>query len=285
MKNKVFKILMSILFLFGYVCLILPTALDTYSRIGQTTTISGYESIVEEMSNEKIEEAWVKSAEYNKKIAEEQTEKPYVYTESAEISDEYLSLPLENSDQLCSIVISKINVNVPVGHGTSDELLQKEAGHLYETSLPIGGASTHSVIAAHSALQSSELFTRLDELEKGDYIDVKVLNETHRYVVDQITICLPEDCNKYLQIEEGKDLITLYTCTPYGINTHRLLIRASRIDDPIEEKETGLLPNVMNALSDNTVEVLKLGGIILFPIVFIIIVNVVYGKRKKTKKE
>lgn len=276
---------MSILFLFGYVCLILPTALDTYSRIGQTTTISGYESIVEEMSNEKIEEAWVKSAEYNKKIAEEQTEKPYVYTESAEISDEYLSLPLENSDQLCSIVISKINVNVPVGHGTSDELLQKEAGHLYETSLPIGGASTHSVIAAHSALQSSELFTRLDELEKGDYIDVKVLNETHRYVVDQITICLPEDCNKYLQIEEGKDLITLYTCTPYGINTHRLLIRASRIDDPIEEKETGLLPNVMNALSDNTVEVLKLGGIILFPIVFIIIVNVVYGKRKKTKKE
>lgn len=285
MKNKVFKILMSILFLFGYVCLILPTALDTYSRIGQTTTISGYESIVEEMSNEKIEEAWVKSAEYNKKIAEEQTEKPYVYTESAEISDEYLSLPLENSDQLCSIVISKINVNVPVGHGTSDELLQKEAGHLYETSLPIGGASTHSVIAAHSALQSSELFTRLDELEKGDYIDVKVLNETHRYVVDQITICLPEDCNKYLQIEEGKDLITLYTCTPYGINTHRLLIRASRIDDPIEEKETGLLPNVMNALSDNTVEVLKLGGIILFPIVFIIIVNVVYGKRKKAKKE
>ena len=276
---------MSILFLFGYVCLILPTALDTYSRIGQTTTISGYESIVEEMSNEKIEEAWVKSTEYNKKIAEEQTEKPYVYTESAEISDEYLSLPLENSDQLCSIVISKINVNVPVGHGTSDELLQKEAGHLYETSLPIGGASTHSVIAAHSALQSSELFTRLDELEKGDYIDVKVLNETHRYVVDQITICLPEDCNKYLQIEEGKDLITLYTCTPYGINTHRLLIRASRIDDPIEEKETGLLPNVMNALSDNTVEVLKLGGIILFPIVFIIIVNVVYGKRKKTKKE
>lgn len=285
MKNKVFKILMSILFLFGYVCLILPTALDTYSRIGQTTTISGYESIVEEMSNEKIEEAWVKSAEYNKKIAEEQTEKPYVYTESAEISDEYLSLPLENSDQLCSIVISKINVNVPVGHGTSDELLQKEAGHLYGTSLPIGGASTHSVIAAHSALQSSELFTRLDELEKGDYIDVKVLNETHRYVVDKITICLPEDCNKYLQIEEGKDLITLYTCTPYGINTHRLLIRASRIDDPIEEKETGLLPNVMNALSDNTVEVLKLGGIILFPIVFIIIVNVVYGKRKKTKKE
>lgn len=285
MKNKGFKILMSILFLLGYICLILPTALDTYSRIGQTITISGYESIVEEMSDEEIEEAWAKSAEYNKKIAEEQTEEPYVYTESAEISDEYLSLPLENSDQLCSIVISKINVNVPVGHGTSDELLQKEAGHLYGTSLPIGGASTHSVIAAHSALQSSELFTRLDELEKGDYIDVKVLNETHRYVVDQITICLPEDCNKYLQIEEGKDLITLYTCTPYGINTHRLLIRASRIDDPIEEKETGLLPNVMNALSDNTVEVLKLGGIILFPIVFIIIVNVVYGKRKKTKKE
>lgn len=285
MKNKVFKILMSILFLFGYVCLILPTALDTYSRIEQTITISGYESIVEEMSDEEIEEAWAKSAEYNKKIAEEQTEEPYVYTESAEISDEYLSLPLENSDQLCSIVISKINVNVPVGHGTSDELLQKEAGHLYGTSLPTGGTSTHSVIAAHSALQSSELFTRLDELEKGDYIDVKVLNETHRYVVDQITICLPEDCNKYLQIEEGKDLITLYTCTPYGINTHRLLIRASRIDDPIEEKETGLLPNVMNTLSDNTVEVLKLGGIILFPIVFIIIANVVYGKRKKTKKE
>ena len=285
MKNKGFKILMSILFLFGYICLILPTALDTYSRIGQTITISGYESIVEEMSDEEIEEAWAKSAEYNKKIAEEQTEEPYVYTESAEISDEYLSLPLENSDQLCSIVISKINVNVPVGHGTSNELLQREAGHLYGTSLPTGGASTHSVIAAHSALQSSELFTRLDELEKGDYIDVKVLNETHRYVVDQITICLPEDCNKYLQIEEGKDLITLYTCTPYGINTHRLLIRASRIDDPIEKKETGLLPNVMNTLSDNTVEVLKLGGIILFPIVFIIIANVVYGKRKKTKKE
>ena len=280
----VIRLLATILILFGYGCCMVPTILDTYSRIGQTATISTYETTIENLSEEEIQEAFEKSQEYNQKLYEEG--KYYIYSSTTDYDEDYLSLPLASTNELCELIIEKINVDISVGKGTEEDTLQKEAGHLYGTSLPVGGANTHAVIAGHTALRSSEMFSRLDELVEGDYIDVVVLGKTHRYVVDQIVTCLPEDANQYLQIEEGKDLITLYTCTPYGINTHRLLIRASRTDDPVvNENETN--SNVEQIVSTKSIkEIIKLSAIIGLPIILAIVINIVsYKKEQKEIKK
>ena len=280
----VIRLLATILILFGYGCCMVPTILDTYSRIGQTATISTYETTIENLSEEEIQEAFEKSQEYNQKLYEEG--KYYIYSSTTDYDEDYLSLPIANTNELCELIIEKINVDISVGKGTEEDTLQKEAGHLYGTSLPVGGVNTHAVIAGHTALRSSEMFSRLDELVEGDYIDVVVLGKTHRYVVDQIVTCLPEDANQYLQIEEGKDLITLYTCTPYGINTHRLLIRASRTDDPVvNENETN--SNVEQIVSTKSIkEIIKLSAIIGLPIILAIVINIVsYKKEQKRNKK
>ena len=277
-SNWIIRLFASILILFGYGCCILPTALDTYSRIGQTATISGYTSMVENLTEDEKNEAFQKAREYNQKLYEKS--EYYIYSSTTDYDEDYLNLPTSNNE-LCAIVINKININLSVGKGTSEETLQKEAGHLYGTSLPVGGENTHTVIAGHTALRSSEMFSRLEELEKGDYIDVIILGETHRYIVDQITICLPEEANDYLQIEEGKDLLTLYTCTPYGINTHRLLIRASRTDDPITNINSNGLNTEETVLTKSTKEIIKLIAIIGLPIILVVVVNVVCFKKER----
>lgn len=277
-SNWIIRLFASILILFGYGCCILPTALDTYSRIGQTATISGYTSMVENLTEDEKNEAFQKAREYNQKLYEKS--EYYIYSSTTDYDEDYLNLPTSNNE-LCAIVINKININLSVGKGTSEETLQKEAGHLYGTSLPVGGENAHTVIAGHTALRSSEMFSRLEELEKGDYIDVIILGETHRYIVDQITICLPEEANDYLQIEEGKDLLTLYTCTPYGINTHRLLIRASRTDDPITNINSNGLNTEETVLTKSTKEIIKLIAIIGLPIILVVVVNVVCFKKER----
>lgn len=277
-SNWIIRLFASILILFGYGCCILSTALDTYSRIGQTATISGYTSMVENLTEDEKNEAFQKAREYNQKLYEKS--EYYIYSSTTDYDEDYLNLPTSNNE-LCAIVINKININLSVGKGTSEETLQKEAGHLYGTSLPVGGENTHTVIAGHTALRSSEMFSRLEELEKGDYIDVIILGETHRYIVDQITICLPEEANDYLQIEEGKDLLTLYTCTPYGINTHRLLIRASRTDDPITNINSNGLNTEETVLTKSTKEIIKLIVIIGLPIILVVVVNVVCFKKER----
>ena len=234
--------------------------------------------MVENLTEDEKNEAFQKAREYNQKLYEKS--EYYIYSSTTDYDEDYLNLPTSNNE-LCAIVINKININLSVGKGTSEETLQKEAGHLYGTSLPVGGENTHTVIAGHTALRSSEMFSRLEELEKGDYIDVIILGERHRYIVDQITICLPEEANDYLQIEEGKDLLTLYTCTPYGINTHRLLIRASRTDDPITNINSNGLNTEETVLTKSTKEIIKLIAIIGLPIILVVVVNVVCFKKER----
>ena len=142
--------------------------------------------------------------------------------------------PLPYAEQLtvggvmCFIDIPKINVYLPVQHGTGAETLEKSVGHVVGTSLPVGGSSTHAVLSAHSGMASSKLFSDIDRLEKGDIFYVHVLGNTLAYEVDAINTVLPTDTS-LLQIEDGKDLVTLVTCTPFGINTHRLLVRGRRV--------------------------------------------------------
>lgn len=285
-NNRAFRWAASLLILIGYALMILPTAADVYSRIGQTATIAGYQNAVDSMSKEEIAEAKQRSIEYNQKIAEKQASEYYHYSATTDYDPDYLSLPVKGSNDMCTIVIKKINVNLPVGHGTTDELLQSEPGHLYGTSLPVGGDSTHTVVAAHSALRSSEQFTRLDELVEGDYFDVKVLGETHRYLIDQIIVCLPEECDQYMQIVPGKDYFTLYTCTPYGINTHRLLVRGHRIADPVTDSDMGHTSETV--VTDRYKPVIELTLIVTVPIALVILANIVASKQEAiahTKKK
>ena len=133
----------------------------------------------------------------------------------------------------CYVDIPKIGVHVPIYHGTEERALQSGAGFWYGTSLPVGGENTHCVLAAHNGLVKAKLFTDLDKLEVGDRFTLDVLNETFTYEVDQILVTLPEETEE-LYVQNGKDLVTLYTCTPYGVNTHRLLVRGHRVTEPEE---------------------------------------------------
>lgn len=149
--------------------------------------------------------------------------------------------PLAYTEQLtvggamCYVDIPKINVYLPVQHGTGADTLEKSVGHVVGTSLPVGGESTHAVLSAHSGMASSKLFSDIDQLEKGDTFYIYVLGEVLAYEVDAINTVLPTDTS-LLQIEEGKDLVTLVTCTPFGVNTHRLLVRGHRVPYVPEQK-------------------------------------------------
>lgn len=180
------------------------------------------------------------------------------------------------------IEIPKIDVSLPIYHGTSEEALEKGAGHLDVTALPIGGEGNHSVISAHRGLPSAELFTRLDEMEKGDEFYIHVLDKTLAYEVDQIEVILPEEL-ALLQPEDGKDLVTLLTCTPYAVNTHRLLVRGTRIPYVEEEAQEGdWTETIKTAWARDYVKAIAVGAGIL--LLFILAVFLIRRRKKKNNK-
>jgi len=171
---------------------------------------------------------------YNEGIAENQRTEPFRYRgESA--GDPVYEASLNTGGIMCLLEVPAISLTVPVIHGTKSEGLETAAGHFYGTSLPCGGVSSHAGIAAHSGLPDARLFTDLEDLREGDCFYIHILNETHVYRVDAIRVVEPKEADRYMQVAEGRDLITLYTCTPYGLNTHRLLVRGER--DPAAEAD------------------------------------------------
>ena len=168
--------------------------------------------------------------EYNERLAKKE-EQFLVPAEEREEIDHLLD-PW-GTGMMGYVDIPKIGVHIPIYHGTEERALQSGAGFWYGTSLPVGGENTHCVLAAHNGLVKAKLFTDLDKLEVGDRFTLDVLNETFTYEVDQILVTLPEETEE-LYIQNGKDLVTLYTCTPYGVNTHRLLVRGHRVTEPEE---------------------------------------------------
>lgn len=210
----------------------MPHLMSAYSEMKMTTVIKGYNSSVADLSASEIAKMKDAAEAYNKKIYEKQQYTPFRYQGAGpgKKDKEYYGLlnPNKEYDMMCTVSIPKIRINLPVAHGTNGDELYYELGHMYGTSLPWGGKNTHSVIAGHSGLKSADLFTNLHKLEKGDKFDIYVLDEIHEYTIDQIVTVLPQDESQYLQVENGKDLCTLYTCTPIGVNDHRLLIRGTR---------------------------------------------------------
>lgn len=227
-KKDISTILLVIGMIAGWYVMMFPKAADLLNRIYNQNTIVSYNNSMKSYTNEDMEMMLEDCREYNQTIYEEQQLTTFRYRGPTATDDIYDSLPTK-STEIGSLNIPKIDLNVSIAHGTNDNELQSEAGHLYGSSLPVDGENVHAVIAAHSALATADLFTDLDELEKGDEFYVTVLNQEYEYEVVDINIVLPTDEAPYMQVEEGKNYVTLYTCTPYGVNTHRLLVKGELV--------------------------------------------------------
>ena len=209
----------------GVFLLAYPSVANYWNSFHQTRAISSYTETVSTMSHEEYKTILGDARAYNKRLAE--TGMRWVMTD-AEMEEYNQKLKLEGTDVMGYVSIPKFHIRCPIYHGTDEAVLQVAVGHLECSSLPVGGKSTHSLISGHRGLPSAKLFTDIAKMKEGDTWTISVLNETLTYECDQIRTVLPDDLSE-LQIEDGKDLCTLITCTPYGINTHRLLVRGHRI--------------------------------------------------------
>ena len=230
MKKHKTVLFMTVGFLVGICILLYPTISDYWNSKTQTRAIVNYESVLEDLEPEDYTEIFTRAHAYNKAL----NETNYPLVDYADVPGYAEMLRVGESEMLGYLKIPRIDVELPIYHGTSDGVLNKGVGHLEGTSLPVGGESTHSVMSAHRGLPSSKLFTDLDRLEVGDTFQVTVLDQVLTYQVDLIKTIEPNDLSN-MQIVEGMDYCTLFTCTPYGINTHRLLVRGVRIET-VKEK-------------------------------------------------
>ncbi len=249
MKKKASTILFVMIFLAGLSLLLYPFVANEWNNYRQKRLISTYESQVSELEAEgaiDYEAEWKRAEAYNKALLPSILPDSFAIASAADEPDkEYMSCLNITDDGMMGIVeIPKINIKLPIYHTTDEDVLSKAAGHLEGSSLPIGGENTHAVISAHRGLPSAALFTDLDKLKDGDHFLIHVLDDTLCYEVDQISVVEPEETNS-LAVEDGEDLVTLLTCTPYGVNSHRLLVRGHRVpydSEEIQEKETGNTP-------------------------------------------
>ena len=229
-RSRMPTIVLILVFIAGLCLLLYPTVSNYWNSLRHSTAVNHYLSDVKEIDEADYEALFETARQYNQSLLD----RPNPYTLTKQQQSAYPELPYVSKDGVMGVVeIPVIGVTLPIYHGTSTSVLQKAVGHLEWTSLPIGGVNTHSVLSGHRGLPSSKLFTDLDKIVVGDVFCVRVLNETVTYEVDQILIVEPADTTA-LQIVEGEDYCTLVTCTPYGINTHRILVRGHRIEN-VEE--------------------------------------------------
>lgn len=246
MKKKAGNLVIGIIFLAGLSLLLYPFVANQWNNYRQKQLISGYEQAVSEKeAAEGIDyDAERKKAEdYNEALLPCVLPDSFALAESSGVDPVYMNtLNIAGDEMMGSVEIPKINIKIPIYHTTEEEVLNKGAGHLEGSSLPVGGANTHAVISAHRGLPSASLFTDLDQLKEGDHFLIHVLNETLCYEVDKISVVKPEDTSA-LAVEDGQDLVTLLTCTPYGVNTERLLVRGHRVpyvEEEVKEEKTVL---------------------------------------------
>lgn len=232
LKKNLSTILLIIIFVIGLSLLLYPSVSNFWNSQHQSRAIAGYTEAIEKMETEQYEKIWKEAEEYNTTLLE----KKYRWILNEKEQKEYEEL-LDMSEMgiMCYVEIPKIRVSLPVYHGVDEAILQKAIGHIAGSSLPVGGESTHCVLSGHRGLPSAKLFTNLDRLEEGDYFILHTLKQDLAYEVDQILIVEPEDVSS-LEIKEGEDLCTLITCTPYGVNSHRLLVRGHRVSKLAADK-------------------------------------------------
>lgn len=277
-KGTLTTIILLLVLLIGLSLLLYPTVSDIWNSRVQTRAVASYTEMVHNLDEDKYSELWEAAWDYNKSLV--LRDNPYLLSdEQKELYPQLLNI---GSDGVLGYIqIPTINVTLPIYHGTEEAVLQVAIGHLEWTSLPAGGANSHCVVSGHRGLPSARLFTDLDQLVVGDYFTVNVLDETLTYEVDQIRIVLPDETEELL-IKEGKDLFTLVTCTPYGVNSHRLLVRGHRVDNLEKVQEVRVTADAV-IIEKLVVAPFVLAPILLFMLIALLIPNPKKKKRRKAK--
>ena len=277
MKKNRSNIILILIFLVGLSVMLYPTVSDYVNQKNQSCAVASYSEEVENLSDVDYQAYFDAANDYNRRLAET----PDAFYRPEEVSGYTDTLDVSGTGIMGYITISKIGVELPVYHGTSDGVLQVAAGHLEGSSLPVGGAGTHAVISAHRGLPSAKLFTNLDELEVGDTFTITVLDRVLTYEVDQISIVLPTETD-LLQPVEGKDYVTLMTCTPYGINTHRLLVRGKRIENAENQKHIRV---TADALRIEPIIVAPALAVPMLLVMLVVMLAVPHLRKRKNQRE
>ncbi|MDD6441332.1 MAG: class C sortase [bacterium] len=271
--NFINIILVLVLFV-GLSLLLYPTVSDYWNSFHQTRAITTYAEEVADLNEEEYERLWNAAQDYNRALAQRGIH--FVLTDE-QIEEYEQMLDVSGLGVMGYIEIPEIRCSLPIYHGTDEAVLQIAIGHLEWSSLPVGGENSHCVLSGHRGLPSAKLFTNLDQLKEGDIFMLRVLDEVLTYEVDQIRIVEPQEVDD-LQIENGKDYCTLVTCTPYGINTHRLLVRGHRIEN-IEDSDS--IHVTADAIQ---IEPLLVAPIVAIPILLILLILLLIPKQPKKKQ-
>lgn len=275
MRKNLSTIILILIFLVGLSVMLYPSVSDAVNRKHQSRAVAGYAEEVEQLSDADYQTYFDAADAYNRQL----NTTPNAFYKPDLVSGYAQTLDISGTGIMGYITIPKISVELPIYHGTDEGVLQVAAGHLAGSSLPVGGAGTHAVISAHRGLPSAKLFTNLDELEVGDRFTITVLNRVLTYEVDQISIVLPTEIDQLLPTE-GMDYVTLMTCTPYGINTHRLLVRGKRVETTESQKHIRVAADAFR------IEPIIVAPILAIPMLLAALVGVLVAPhlRKRSKR-
>ncbi len=289
MKRIITNILFGLLFLVGFGILIYPTVSDQWNTYRQSKLISSYQEVVAEMEEEDFTKEWEAARSFNEALEYNALYAGAFGAEGQELEDtQYWDvLNVAGDGVMGYLSIPKINIKLAIYHGSDESVLQTGVGHVNGTNLPIGGETNHCVLPAHRGLPSARLFTDIDQLEKGDMFYIHILDETFAYQVDRILDMVDKEdaeaLGEALALEEGKDLVTLFTCTPYGVNSHRLLVRGFRVDYTEEEEVAAVTaPEAMLESVQNYYMIYLIFGL---SATFLVIVIMKFLMNRKSKKE
>ena len=272
-KGNFSTFILVLILLTGLSLLLYPSVSNYWNSLHQTKAIAKYAEDVVNLDNDTYDQLWQDAASYNQSLLTRSN--PYLLSDEQKAEYDRL-LDVSGLGVMGYIEIPSIDCSLPIYHGTEESVLQIAVGHLEWSSLPVGGESTHCVLSGHRGLPSAKLFTNLDKLREGDIFLLRILDEVLTYEVDQILIVEPQEVGA-LQIVEGQDYCTLVTCTPYGINTHRLLVRGHRIENIEEAKVVRVTADAIQ------IEPLLVAPIVAIPILLLLLILLLLPKRPKTK--
>ena len=271
-KHKVITLILLGVFLVGLSLLLYPSVSNYWNSITQSRAIVDYDTIVKSLSPKDYTAYFERAEEYNSELKA----LPFPLMEYQQISGYDDCLNAAGDGVIGYIDIDKIQVKLPIYHGTDPSILNHACGHIQGSSFPIAGKGTHAAISAHRGLPSAKLFTNLDQLEVGDTFTITVLDRVLTYEVDKISIVLPTEVDE-LKVVDGKDYVTLMTCTPYGINTHRLLVRGRRVETPDQYKHLRVTAEALK------IEPIIVAPIMALPMLLILLIGMLISTRKPKK--
>lgn len=275
MKKHISTIVAVVILLAGLSLLLYPTISNYWNTYHQTKAIANYTEQVDTLKKDECERLWAEAEQYNENIANRRSH----FMPTKEEQQAYPKMLDLNGDGIMGYIeIDSIDVSLPIYHGTTDAILSVAVGHFDWASLPVGGIGTHCVVSGHRGLPSATLFTNLDELSVGDTFVLHVLNESLTYEVDRITTVKPDDVSS-LELVDGKDYCTLVTCTPYGINTHRLLVRGHRVPNEQVHKAKNVTATAVR------IKPLLVAMVIGSPLFLILIIVLIQNDKKRRREK